>query len=421
MGNMAAIRYGIVGGGFISGFQLRALAAVRGIEVAGLVSRRPPTALAELVKAQGLGEGRIFSSIREMAPHVDAIALFAPNFARLGHVREIVDAVKGGGPLKTVICEKPLARNLAEARQMVRLVEGAGLQHIYFENQLHMKTLQATRSQLASVMTAMGPPLLVRSGEEHSGPHNAWFWDPTRQGGGVLSDMGCHCLAVGWYALTPPGKLAMFLEPQSVSANLALLKWGQQPWRKQLVDRFNVDYAKTPAEDFATGTVTYKNPETGRLSQAQFTSSWMYDKQGLRLSLDGLGPGYAFEANTLRSTLELFVGDEAARGVADSESALEKSTASRGLLAVQPNEPDLYGYTDENVDAREAILMGRAPLLDWHYGVEIVRLTMAAYLSAEQRATVDLTEPSTSAALETYVPLIQQGRGCEVFPPASYS
>jgi predicted dehydrogenase len=418
---MSPIRYGIVGGGFITGFQLRALAAVRGIEVAGLVSRRPPTALAELVQSQGLGAGRIYSSIREMALHVDVIALFAPNFARLEHVQEVVEAVKAGSPLKAVICEKPLARNLAEARRMVQLVEDAGLRHIYFENQLHMKTLQSTRTQLASVMTAMGPPLLVRSGEEHSGPHNAWFWDPTRQGGGVLSDMGCHCLAVGWYALTPPGKPATFLQPLSVSANLALLKWGQPAWRKKLVERFGVDYAKTPAEDFATGTVTYQNPETGRQSQAQFTSSWMYDKQGLRLSLDGLGPGYAFEMNTLRSTLELFVGDDAARGVADSESALEKSTASRGLLAVQPNEPDLYGYTDENIDARDALLTGQPPLLDWHYGVEIVRLTMAAYLSAERRATVDLTDAKTCAGLETYIPLIQQGRGCEVFPPACYS
>jgi predicted dehydrogenase len=418
---MAPIRYGIVGGGFITGFQLRALAAVRGIEVAGLVSRRPPTALAESVKAQGLGAGQIFGSIREMAPHVDVIALFAPNFARLGHVEEVVDAVRAGSPLKAVICEKPLARNLAEARRMVRLVQEAGLRHIYFENQLHMKTLQSTRSQLKAVMDAMGPPVLVRSAEEHSGPHNAWFWDPVRQGGGVLSDMGCHCLAVGWYALTPPGKPATFLEPQSVSANLALLKWGQPAWREKLVERFGVDYVQTPAEDFATGMVTYKNPETGRQSQAQFTSSWMYDKQGLRLSLDGLGPGYAFEMNTLRSTLELFVGDDAARGVADSESALEKSTASRGLLAVQPNEADLYGYTDENIDARDAIATGRPPLLDWDYGVEITRLTMAAYLSAERRATVDLTDPKTLAELEDYIPLIQQGRGREVFPPASYS
>lgn len=411
---MASLRYGIVGAGFITAFQLRALRAVRGIEVAGLCSRRPPTQLAEQVRKEGLGEATIFASIREMVPHVDVIALFAPNFARLSHVEEVAAAIRGGHKLKGIICEKPLARNLAEARRLVRRVEEVGLRHAYFENQLHMRTLQTTRTQMASVMQAMGPPLLVRSSEEHSGPHNAWFWDPTQQGGGVMSDMGCHCLAVGWYALTPPGKPVDFLQPQSVSADLALLKWGLPRWRGQLLERFGIDYAKTPAEDFATGMVTFKNPETGQLSKSQFSASWMYDKQGLRLSCDGLGAGYAFELNTLRSPLELFIGDEAAQGVADSEAALEKSTASRGLLAVQPNEADLYGYTDENADALEAFAMGRPPMLDWHYGVEIVRLTMAAYLSAERRATVNLTDPQTLAELEQYVPRIQQGRGREV-------
>lgn len=418
---MPSLRYGIVGGGFITAFQLRALAAVRGIEVAGLVSRRPPVELAELVRREGLGEGRVFGSIREMAPFVDVIALFAPNFARLAHVEEVVEAVKAGSLLKGIICEKPLARNLPEARRMVRLVEEAGLRHVYFENQLHMKSLQSVRRQMAAVMGAMGPPLLVRSGEEHSGPHNTWFWDPVRQGGGVMSDMGCHSLAVGWYGLTPPGKPPAFLKPQSIMADLSLLKWGQPRWRQRLVERFGVDYSQTPAEDFATGMVTYKNPESGLLAKAQFCVSWMYDKQGLRLSLDGLGAGYAFEMNTLRSPLELFIGDEAAQGVADAEAAIEKSTASRGLLAVQPNEADLYGYTDENADARDALTTGRPPLVDWHYGLEIVRLTMAAYLSAERHAEVDLTDASTAAELERYIPLIQQGRGREVFPASAYS
>ena len=130
--------------------------------------------------------------------------------------------------------------------------------------------------------------------------------------------------------------------------------------------------------------------------------------------LDGIGPGYAFEMNTLRSPLEVFIGDAAAETAKDAELALEKSQATRGLLAVQSNEPDLYGYTDENDDAVAAFTTGRAPLLDWHYGAEIVRLTMAAYLSAERRATVDLTDPETQRYLETYVPLIQQGRGREV-------
>ena len=39
---------------------------------------------------------------------------------------------------------------------------------------------------------------------------------------------------------------------------------------------------------------------------------------------------------------------------------------------------------------------------------------MAAYLSAERRSTVDLTDPATNEALEHYRPLIQQGRGREV-------
>jgi predicted dehydrogenase len=394
---------------------------VRGVEVAGLMSRRPPHHLAEFVRRHGLGDGKIYSSIREMAPHVDVIVIFGPNDARIAHVEETVDAFKSGARLQAVVCEKPLARNLPEARRMVQLVEQVGLRHVYFEDQVHMKTLQATRAQLHSVMGAMGPPLLVRSGEEHSGPHSAWFWDPVRQGGGTMSDMGCHALAVGWYALTPPGKPVAFLEPQSVSADLSLLKWGQPVWRKRLLEKFGIDYSKTPAEDFATGMVTYRNPETKRLSKAQFTVSWMYDKQGLRLSLDGLGAGYAFEMSTLRSPLELFIGDEAAKGVADSELALEKSTATRGLLTVQPNEADLYGYTDQNVDLLEAISTGRPAMLDWRYGVEIVRLTMAAYLSAERQATVDLTDPKTAAELESYIPLIQQGRGGEVFPPAAYS
>jgi predicted dehydrogenase len=411
---MKPLRYGIVGGGFITAFQLKAMRLVRGVEVVGLTSRRRPEHLAAYVRENGLGEGRIFDSIKEMAPHVDVIAIFAPNFCRLEMVEELADAVKAGAALKGVICEKPLARNLAEARRVLKLVEDVKLPHAYFENQLHMKSIQAHRTQLKPIMEAMGPPVLARSSEEHAGPHNPWFWDPTRQGGGVMSDMGCHCLAVGWYALTPPGKGVRFLEPQSVMADLSLLKWGQPRWKKHLLDTHGVDYDRTPAEDFATGMVTYKNPETNQVTKAQFTSSWMYDKQGLRLALDGIGPGYAFEMNTLRSPLEVFIGDAAAAAAADTELALEKSQASRGLLTVQPNEADLYGYNDENDDAVAAFAHGRAPLLDWNYGVEIVRLTMAAYMSSERRKTVDLTDPATAKELESYVPLIQQGRGAEV-------
>jgi len=139
----------------------------------------------------------------------------------------------------------------------------------------------------------------------------------------------------------------------------------------------------------------------------------MNDKQGLRLLIDGLGPGYALELNSLRSPLELFISDTAA-SVTDAELALEKSTSTQGLLAVQPNEPELYGYVGEWQDLVDAINNDRPVMLDWSYGREIVRLTMAAYLSAEERRTVDLEDSGTLARLESYLPLIQQGRGREV-------
>jgi predicted dehydrogenase len=413
---MGTLKLGIVGAGFVAKFHARALMQVRDAEIAGVTSRTRASAgeFSKMVRENNLGEGIAYSSVSEMANHVDAIAIYAPNFARVEIVEEIVDAAKRGAELKGVICEKPLARNVKEARRMVDLVEGAGLKTAYFENQIFMKPMRAQLEQLEPLQRTMGPLVLTRSAEEHGGPHEPWFWDPTKQGGGVLCDMGCHSIAAGWFALTPMGKPPAFLEPISISAECALLKWGLPEWRQRLLDTRGVDYAKTPAEDFATGMVTYRNPETGQISKAQFTDSWMFEKQGLRLFMDGMGPGYAFEVNTLNSTLQVFIGDAAAEAVADAELALEKATASRGLLAVQYNEPDLYGYTDENVDAAKAFLAGRDAFLPWRYGLEITRLVMAAYMSAERQQVIDLTDPAIQEQLETFVPLIQQGRGAEV-------
>jgi predicted dehydrogenase len=300
---------------------------------------------------------------------------------------------------------------MKEARCLVDLAREARLNTAYSENQIFMKAIQTQRNQLLPVTRTMGPLALTRSAEEHGGPHEPWFWDPTRQGGGVLSDMGCHSIAVGRYVLTPPDRDLLFLQPVSVSADVGLLKWGQPAWRAKLLKDRGIDYSKTPAEDFATGMITYRNPESGQLVKAQFTDSWMFEKQGLRLFMDGMGPGYAFEINTLVSPLNVFIGDVAAEAIANQEAALEKATASRGLLAVQYNEADLYGYTDENQDMFNAFSAGRSALLSWEYGLEVQRLVMASYLAAERGCTIDLTDAATAKELESYVPAIQQGKG----------
>ena len=408
------LRLGMVGAGFVARFHAISLRQVRGIELAGVTALKGADELAQAAKDWGLGETKVYPSITEMAKDVDAVALFAPNFVRVAMMEELAAAVKSGAVLKGIICEKPLGRTVAEARRLVELARLADLRTAYFENQIFMKPVRAALAQLEPVQRTMGPMSLSRSAEEHGGPHEGWFWDPTKQGGGVLNDMGCHSIAVGWYALIPPGKPITFLQPQSVCAEVGLLKWGQPHWREKLLKDRGVDYSKVPAEDFATGMITYRNPETGQKVKAQFTNSWMFEKQGLRLFMDGMGPGYAFEVNTLVSPLNIFIGDAAAEAIKDAEQALEKSTASRGLLAVQHNEGDLYGYTDENEDAIRSFNEGRDGFLPWTYGLEITRLVMASYMAAETRKTLDLTDPATQKSLDTYVPLIAQGRGAEV-------
>ncbi len=405
------MKLGFIGAGFIARFQSLAIHQVRGLEIAGILNRRGAAALAQFCRERQLGEAFLYDTIAEMANRVDIIAIYVPNYCRVEVMEEIAEAVKSGARLKGVIVDKPLARNMKEARRMVELARAANLLTAYYENQIFMKAIQSQRAQLLPVARTMGPLTLTRSAEEHGGPHEPWFWDPTRQGGGVLLDMGCHSIAVGRHVLTPADKDLLFLQPVSVSADLGLLKWGQAKWREKLLKDRGVDYAKTPAEDFATGMITYRNPETGQLVKSQFTDSWMFEKQGLRLYMDGMGPGYAFEINTLVSPLNVFIGDIAAEAIADQESALEKATASRGLLAVQYNEADLYGYTDENRDMLDSFTVGRNALLSWDYALEVQRLVMASYLSAERARTIDLTDRTILKELDTYVPAIQQGKG----------
>ena len=194
---MPTLKLGIVGAGFAAQFHARAIQQVRNIEIAGITALKGAEALSAFVKHNHLGKGTVYPNVSELAKHVEAIALFIPNYVRLELVEQIVEEVKKGANLKGMIIEKPLARNMQEARRLVELVTSAGIHNAYYENQIFMKPIRSQMAQLAPQQRTMGPLVLARSAEEHGGPHEPWFWDPIRQGGGVLSDMGCHSIAIG--------------------------------------------------------------------------------------------------------------------------------------------------------------------------------------------------------------------------------
>ncbi|MCX5645591.1 MAG: Gfo/Idh/MocA family oxidoreductase [Phycisphaerae bacterium] len=407
------LKIGMIGAGFVAKFHERALRSVRNVEFAGIYALQGAEALAQVARQDRLGDSKAYGSIAELVRAVDVVCVFAPNFARVEMMREIAAAVEGGTRLKGIIIEKPLARNFNEANTLVRIAKAMNVPTAYFENQIHMPAVVQARTQLAQVEKAMGPAHLARSAEEHGGPHEPWFWDPTTQGGGVCCDMGCHSIACGMYMVTPSGKPVNYLKPLRVSATMALLKWGKEPWISQLKKR-GVDYSVTPAEDYSSVSLEFEDPQTKQHSIVQASNSWMYDAPGLRLLMEAFGPGYSYTVNSLESPAGIFISDAAAAAVLDSELVLEKSQASRGALILQPDEIALYGYVAEWLDALQAFEQGHDALLNLEYGRFITLLIMAAYMSHEKRKVIDMTNPQTLAELGTYVPLIQQGKGRQV-------
>jgi hypothetical protein len=65
-------------------------------------------------------------------------------------------------------------------------------------------------------------------------------------------------------------------------------------------------------------------------------------------------------------------------------------------------------------DAVTAFLDDRDGTLTWDYGLEISQLVQAAYLSAEEKKTIDLTNPDTVRRLDGFKSKISRGQGASV-------
>ncbi|KQW55045.1 MULTISPECIES: Gfo/Idh/MocA family oxidoreductase [Ensifer] len=401
------LRVGFVGTGFIAHFHLKSMIGVRNVEVTGVFSRKAENRekFAKEVETLGLGTCRTHESLEALlsADDVDAIWILSPNYTRLDVMRALHGAIKSGrSKVFAVACEKPLARTVAEAREMLTLAEDAGLNHGYLENQVFCTpVLRGKEIIWRRAASTTGRPYLARAAEEHSGPHEPWFWQGDKQGGGVLSDMMCHSVEVARYLLTAPGAPRNSLKIKSVNGTVANLKWTRPNYAEQLRKRFgnDVDYRNRPSEDFARATVTLEDQEGNEL-MIEATTSWAYVGAGLRIQLELLGPEYALEYNSLSTGLKIFMSREVTGS--EGEDLVEKQNAEQGLMPVLEDEAGVYGYTDENRHMVECFRKGQKPLETFEDGLAVVEMLMGLYRSAEINATLQFPAPE----LEHYVPVV---------------
>jgi len=220
----------------------------------------------------------------------------------------------------------------------------------------------------------------------------------------VLNDMMCHSSLLVQHLLTDPTKPRSSVRPAKITAHIASLKWTRPAYSKKLAATMGseVNYDKSPSEDFASLVVEFQTDDGYRVL-GEASTSWSFVGAGLRLSAELLGPEYSLSWNSLDSGLKLFFSREV-QGKA-GEDLVEKQNAEMGQMPVVASEAAAYGYEAEDRHFVNVFLGREKPALTFDDGLQVVKVLMTAYMSAEQGRTLDFPPEG----IDTFVPAVAKG------------
>jgi predicted dehydrogenase len=340
---MKKVNIGILGYGFVeSTFHMPCYREIAEANVVAVGGRRK--ALAEdfaknwNVKKVYAGENFIEELCAD--PEIEVVDIGLPNFL---HKKAALLAVQNG---KHVICEKPLARDVDESREMLEAVEKAKVIDCYAENQLFIP--HVIRAKEIIERDTIGRIFWIRSREAHFGPHSEWFWNPELAGGGVLMDMGCHSLEVARHLIGRKPKEAF-------------------AWGDTLVHR-----DKTKAEDNSLALIKY---EGDNISQSE--NSWAAHG-GLDIRIEIYGSDGAVFLDVTRETgVKVFT-------VASEEKTgyiAEKAEVKKGWMYPIWREHEIYGYLFELKHFISCILEDQKPMETFRDGHIVQCMLESCYKS----------------------------------------
>jgi predicted dehydrogenase len=327
----------MLGSGFVADFYMDGLRDVPGAEVVANYSRSQERAQ-EFGRRHGIK--RTYTSMEELCAdsNVDMVVIGLPNHLHLPAVR-VAAAAK-----KAIVCTKPLARNGAEAAEIVNVARKAGIMHGYAETEVFSPDVMRAREMIEK--GAIGDVLTVRAREAHSGPHAPHFWDAETAGGGALLDMGCHTVEAARY---------FFGKDHRIKDVFA--------WGATLVHR-----EKTKGEDNA---VLLLRLEDGRTSLTE--ASWTA-KGGMELRNEVYGTKGRIVTDTSSTRVRAFIEESAGY-------LMEKADAETGWVFPIPDEARVYGYQEEMRHFVECYAEGKQPREDFIDGYIVNRVLDAAYIS----------------------------------------
>jgi predicted dehydrogenase len=329
----------MLGTGLIGMFYTQTLHGRRGRDRVHVVYSRSPERAKRFARDWNVPEWTADMAEAIGHPETDVVVIGLPNDC---HRHAAAMAAEAG---KAVLCTKPLGRTAAEAKDMLDVVERAGVFNGYLEDLVYTPK---TQKSVASVRKgALGRILWTRSRETHPGPHSDWFFDPERSGGGALVDMGCHCIEIGRSFI---GK-----DDRPLDAFC---------WAGTQVHPID-------AEDHAIALVRYAS---GAISQIEV--SWTF-RGGMDLRDEVSGTeGTIWLDHFLRTGFEMFTAAGKDGYVA------EKAESEKGWLFPVGDEEHELGYVNMFQDMLDALDAGARPAETFYDGYVVNAVMDACYRSA---------------------------------------
>ena len=274
---MKRLKTAVVGTGFMGRVHLEALRRVESVDVVAVAGR-------ELEPAKKLGAGfgieRAVKDYRELIadPEIDAIHICTPNAS---HFQMSKDAMLGG---KHVLCEKPLAIAVDEARELVGLAAERKLRNCVCHNLRYYPMVQQMRRMRED--GELGKILVVQGtySQDWLLYQTDWNWRIEEKAGGplrVMADIGSH-----WF---DAAEHVTGLKVQSMCADLQTF----HPTRKKpkgRVETFasqvdsDVEDFPVTTEDFGAVVFRMEQEARGSMTASQVSSG---RKNGFRLEVYG--------------------------------------------------------------------------------------------------------------------------------------
>jgi predicted dehydrogenase len=213
------LRVAIMGLGSYANRVARAMETCSRAKITGLVSGTP-SKIKDWQKRYGIPEKNCYhyNNLEEIEsnPDIDAVYIITPNGLHCEHT------LKVAGAGKHVICEKPMAINALEGKQMVDACEAAGVQLLIgYRMHFEPKTLEAINLRQSGIL---GKIMFFQglSGFKIGNP-NQWRLNLNLSGGGAMMDIGIYSVNGARYMV---GEDPIWVSAQQTKTNPSKFKDG---------------------------------------------------------------------------------------------------------------------------------------------------------------------------------------------------